>query len=961
VTHSGRRPVSPAALASRLSALLACATLVGGLLAVPAVAAEPAPDASAAPSREPSLDPRGEPSIEPSLEPSVEPATPPTADPAPDVPTETAPDDAAEPAGGLLPTVHYEEALAHANDRIRFTPGERVTVGFEPRAADTWPVDGRRPQALPAGNASGLEIAASRQGSRWAVGAPATLDDTAALDPSTLTVAETTSLAGTATDEPLDTSASGLRRQVFGFLPYWELSDSSTKLDYSVLSTIAYFSVGADKNGNLLKKNSDGSTTTGWGGWSSSRMTNVITNAHANGTRVVLTITMFAWTSSQKTTQAAFLGNSTARLNLARQAAAAVRDRGADGINLDFEPIVSGYADEYTAFVRTVRAELNKIASGYQLTFDTTGYVGNYPIAEATAAGGADAIFVMGYDYRTASSNPVGSISPLGGTAYDLVDTIKAYTAKVPASRLIMGVPYYGRAWSTDSDALHAKNISGTKYGSSVTAIYTTAIELAAQHGRKWDSVEKSPWIVYRRETCTSTYGCVTSWRQLYYDDATSLKAKYDVINAYGLRGAGIWALGYDDGRSELNAALKDKFAAPLITGSSLSSAWFSPDGDGVKDAVRVSVTASSVSSWIFTATPISSVAAAAPLRTVEATGTPALNWDGRTDGGDVSPDGAYRLTLTVTGTSGATDSRSWDVTIDTVDPAVTQAASPSTFSPNGDGVLDTTSLTWLADEHVAGKVRIRSGSTSLKIWAIGTKGSLVWDGRTASGPAAADGRYVYQVDVSDGAGNRTVREIPVAVDRTVSRLAWSPALFFPQDRDAYATGSTVSFKLSRTAVTTLQLYSRSGTYVRTAWSNRTTAAGTWSYRWNGVNAKGEMVPRGWYFARLVTVSPISTTIQTRLVLVDAYSIVPSSWSPAGGTTLTVTIRTAEPLSASPRVTFTQAGRSAVAKTATSLGGGRYRVTFSVVAGATGRATVGVSGRDAGGRANSQTINVTVR
>ena len=75
-------------------------------------------------------------------------------------------------------------------------------------------------------------------------------------------------------------AASGLTRQVFGFLPYWELSGASTKLNYDVLSTIAYFSVGADSKGNLRKKNSDGTTTTGWGGWTSSSLTSVINSAH---------------------------------------------------------------------------------------------------------------------------------------------------------------------------------------------------------------------------------------------------------------------------------------------------------------------------------------------------------------------------------------------------------------------------------------------------------------------------------------------------------------------------------------------------------------------------------------------------------------------------------------------------------------------------------------------------------
>src|SRR6185312_14166902 len=106
-----------------------------------------------------------------------------------------------------------------------------------------------------------------------------------------------------------------------------------------------------------------------WSGWTSSKMTSVINAAHANGTRVVLTVQSFAWSSAGVTRQKQLHGSSANRTNLARQIAAAVRDRGADGVNLDFEPIVATYADEFTALVRTVRSELNKVAKGYQLTF----------------------------------------------------------------------------------------------------------------------------------------------------------------------------------------------------------------------------------------------------------------------------------------------------------------------------------------------------------------------------------------------------------------------------------------------------------------------------------------------------------------------------------------------------------------------------------------------------------------
>ncbi|MBA2700972.1 MAG: hypothetical protein H0U58_04630, partial [Chloroflexi bacterium] len=55
----------------------------------------------------------------------------------------------------LQPTIHYEDARAHAGDRIAFKPGARASVPFRPRASDTWQVGGRRPQILPAGRVSG--------------------------------------------------------------------------------------------------------------------------------------------------------------------------------------------------------------------------------------------------------------------------------------------------------------------------------------------------------------------------------------------------------------------------------------------------------------------------------------------------------------------------------------------------------------------------------------------------------------------------------------------------------------------------------------------------------------------------------------------------------------------------------------------------------------------------------------
>ena len=563
-----------------------------------------------------------------------------------------------------IPSIHYRHALEHAGDEIAFEPGERVSVEFSPRGDDDWAVDGRAPRPLPPGHASGAEMIQAAAGSAWAAGLPANVavpahfaENRAARDHAVLrrhgqarVPVEPASLRSGSSgigeielasavvdpsgDAPTGDAApfgrSGLRREVFGFLPYWELSDSSTVLDWKTLSTVAYFSVGCTASGNLQKRNPNGSTTVGWAGWTSARMTSIINAAHRSHSRVVLTLSCFAWSSAGAQAQASLLRSSAARQRFARQAAAAVRDRGADGINLDFEPLVSGYAEEFTALVRAVRRELNAIAPGYQLTFDTLGSIGNQPIAAATAPGGADAVFVMGYDYRTAGASVAGSISPLSGPAYDLTDTIRAYTARISPSKVILGVPYYGRAWSTSTSSLHGRTLPWDKYGSSAEPSYAQAMDLVADSGRRYDAVEKSPWTVYRKRTCTARYGCVTSWRQLYYDDAASLRLRYDLVNRSNLRGAGIWALGYDDARPELRQALAAKFASdgtPPVAGVTTLAeqqrdegfrvGWSSYDDSAVRSYdVQVSIGGGPWAAWLTGTTLASSIFTGANGRT---------------------------------------------------------------------------------------------------------------------------------------------------------------------------------------------------------------------------------------------------------------------------------------------------------------------------------------------------------
>ena len=404
----------------------------------------------------------------------------------------------------------------HAGDRISFVPG-----------------DAPQPRSGPAATAGPTSAAASL------VGPPGMA---AASGPAGLSAA-TAALPN------------GMRKQVLGFLPYWLLDASSLQwMQYQLVTTIAYFGVAARVDGTLATS-SGGSPTSGWSGWNSSAMTGVINAAHARGVRVVLTVTMMAWDGG--TDQATLLASASARSALADAIVATVRDRAADGVNLDFEPVATPQRDQYTSFVRQLKAALVAAGIGSYLTVDTTGgaatWASGYDIGGLVAPGAADAVFVMGYDYSWSGSARAGAVAPMDSPyILDVNQSVDDYLALAPAAKVIWGVPYYGRTWQTTTGDPNSPTRAGAA-GASKAYSYIGARNLAATYGRRWDAVGKVPWF--------ATYDATAaSWVEGYYDDATSLAAKYDMVNQKGLAGAGMWTLLMDKGDNALWNLIANKF-----------------------------------------------------------------------------------------------------------------------------------------------------------------------------------------------------------------------------------------------------------------------------------------------------------------------------------------------------------------------------------------------------------------
>jgi spore germination protein YaaH len=353
---------------------------------------------------------------------------------------------------------------------------------------------------------------------------------------------------GTADPAKFGFRAKGLSHEVMAFVTTAQLDYGVETLDLDVVSTIAFFSLEATGTGHLKHDKR-------WTRWNSATTDRLIARAHAGGTKVVLSLARFAWSPGQTKLAREVLSQTGRRQLLATEVAAEVARRGIDGVNVDFEPIPIGQKANFTDFVHRMRAALDAIRPGYQLTFDVSGHHDSYDVAGALRPGGADAVYLMGYHYAGTWSTIAGSTSPLSGPRYDVSDTIKSLLRFARPDQLIVGLPYYGHVWPTKTNRVHSRTA-----GRGHDVQYFRATAVAARLGSRWDPVEQVRWVVFRDRACGT---CPVTWFQLYFDDARSLGAKYKLIKRRGLLGTGVWTSAFEGGSRELTAALREAFVAP--------------------------------------------------------------------------------------------------------------------------------------------------------------------------------------------------------------------------------------------------------------------------------------------------------------------------------------------------------------------------------------------------------------
>lgn len=236
-----------------------------------------------------------------------------------------------------------------------------------------------------------------------------------------------------------------------------------------------------------------------------------------------------------------------------------------DGIDIDWEFPAASDTTNVTLLMREFRKQLDALGRAndhhYLLTmFGPAGQQNFSNIELAKVARTLNFYNVQGYDFHGTWETSTNHASPLYDSPQDPVAsenfnidyTINAYLqAGVPARKLVMGIPLYGRGWTGVPNIHHGlyQTSTGPAPFAPADFLQTPGVETyltlstATNTGyqRYLDLRRVAVWLY---NSSTQTF-----WT---YDDPLTVRLKTIYINRGGLGGAFVWAVKDDDANATL-------------------------------------------------------------------------------------------------------------------------------------------------------------------------------------------------------------------------------------------------------------------------------------------------------------------------------------------------------------------------------------------------------------------------
>ncbi len=203
-----------------------------------------------------------------------------------------------------------------------------------------------------------------------------------------------------------------------------------------------------------------------------------------------------------------------------------VDKKGYHGIDLDYESIGSTGRDPFSSFVEDLAVELHRKNKLLSITvYPKTSSPGRWSTGKSHDYGrigaAADRVNIMSYGYGSSGGSP----NPIGPVHY--LEKIYAFaTTKIPAKKIFLGVPFYGRDWPQ---------------GGKGKALTHTSV--------KTRLATYNPTVTYDPDDGESTFTYTKSGTKhtVWFPSPEGMADKMKVVKRHGLGGIAIWRLGSED------------------------------------------------------------------------------------------------------------------------------------------------------------------------------------------------------------------------------------------------------------------------------------------------------------------------------------------------------------------------------------------------------------------------------
>lgn len=268
----------------------------------------------------------------------------------------------------------------------------------------------------------------------------------------------------------------------------------------------------------------------------------VVAAAHAASRKALLMVGGAGATGWQSAASAAN------RANFVSQLLAEMDARGADGLDLDWEPLASSDYADFTALAQALRSARPALV----LTVPVGWVNSNFDNAASpdpffgTIAPLFDRIDIMSYDMEWPADGwkswYTSALHGDSGTTPSSVESsIDFYLASgVPRAKLGVGIGFYGVCWHGVTAARQTIGKNAGIYGSDNTYSYRNIVtQYWSAANDHYDAVSEAPYLAN-----ATAFGPAPGCNFLSYENAASIAAKGAYANRNGLGGTIIWNIG---------------------------------------------------------------------------------------------------------------------------------------------------------------------------------------------------------------------------------------------------------------------------------------------------------------------------------------------------------------------------------------------------------------------------------